>query len=97
VPREGEPKSVIRWSAGEWALLDGLAEGAGVATGALVREAALRAARDVVADVRGGRLELRTRNGARRDEAPVVVPRRQVSKEEFGAARADAFRRMTGG
>lgn len=64
MPRAGDPRLTLRLSRGDLAVLDGAAVSCGVETGALVREAALRAAAGVARDVEEGRLVLRRRRGS---------------------------------
>ncbi len=67
--RLGDPTLLVRWSPGEWAVVDGVAERCGVATGWLVREAALRAVVDVGRLVERGELVGRGRAGSGRSRA----------------------------
>lgn len=104
MPTADDPRVMVRLAASDKALLDGLAASVGVSTAALVREAALRAAVDVVREVREGRLVgLRGRNGSGAvsgvvGPAPVVsrVRRAVVPAEDVGVGRAELFRRLTG-
>lgn len=94
----------IRLGQSEAALLEAEAEARGVALGALIREAAVRAARDVGREIGAGRISARAANGSR--SVRVVGPGVEVSaaavrREEPvrvvdpGVARAAAFLAVT--
>lgn len=98
-------------SEAEWAAADGAAVAAGVETGALLREAAVRGVASVGRDVSAGRVRLRRRSAAvpvpssaapdpRVDRVAVALEAREAvakSREvpSAGADRADLFRRLS--
>lgn len=91
MPRSDEPRIVIRVSVADKAILDAAASAAGVATGALVREGALRYAREVAGEAAAGQVRMRRRS----------VPSSEVEKSEpvapppSGSDRVAMFRQMT--
>jgi hypothetical protein len=88
----------VRFSVTERAMLDALAESAGVDTGGLVREASLRAAREVAGDVSAGRVRIRRRSASVPVQAPAAEsvqsprPASVASERDLLAARTAALR-----
>jgi uncharacterized protein (DUF1778 family) len=69
--RANEPRTTIRWSAVDFAMIEAAAKAAGVATGAFVREAALRSARGLAAEVAAPKLRRRS-SALQEREVPVL-------------------------
>lgn len=64
MPTSGEPRVTIRLSEVDHAVLNGAAEAAGVALGALIREAAMSYAREVAGDGASGSRRMRRRSAS---------------------------------
>lgn len=101
MPSASDPRVVIRLSVGDLAVVEAAAEAAGVATGALVRECAVRFAGVVAREVVEGRLRLRARSGAvssgvEKSEPDPSAEFERVLVTDVGVRRAIAFRRATG-
>lgn len=78
----GGRRRVTLWlSEGEWAAADAAARAAGVETGAVLREAAVRGVGGVVRDVSAGRVRLRRRS--------VAVPVSSPAAETLGSGPSD--------
>lgn len=75
MPRDGDPRVMVRLSPESYAAIKAAASSANVAVGALVRECAERYAVTVARDVAAGRVRLRR---ARAQESAPVVPARSL-------------------
>jgi hypothetical protein len=105
MPRAGEPRVTVRLGEVDYAVLKATADAAGVALGALIREAAVRYAREIATPPRtGARPKMRraasTPLDPRRDKVAVALEAREASEGRgvvpaAGADRAEMFRRMT--
>lgn len=99
MPREGEPRVMVRLSEADAAVIEAAAMSAGVAVGALMRECAVRYAAQVAGDVAAGRIQLRRRSGASSEvekPEPAVAPARAAPvMPPAGEGRAEMFRRLS--
>lgn len=102
VPSASDPRVVVRLSPSDFAVIEAAAEAAGVATGGLVRECAVRYAGQVAREVTEGRLKLRARSGSgassevEESEPAPSAEFERVLVTDVGVRRAIAFRRATG-
>jgi hypothetical protein len=93
MPRDDDPRVVVRFTKPGFAAVEAAAASVGVSVGGLVRECAERHAADVAADVSAGRVTIRRRSASSDSGSASAAPR-PVSEREALARRTAALRAL---